>query len=185
MLRLMYFLVSCLQGKTWICAEKDLATWIGGGYNGYAIHWFFWLLTYFLLDMSSTTAWMESVIKKKQKKRGNTSQAAHENPDIFEELNRYLNKDRLRREECPNPIAYWGVSGVCCIILILLTLICSFSIDLRILSSVWWHAIILQYQQPAVLLSDLFPFLDALTTHDEDKWRKQNLVDSKKFELDI
>ena len=56
---------------------------------------------------------MESVIKKKQKKKGKTpSQAAPENMDAFEELNRYLNRDRLRREECPNPIAYWGVSDV-------------------------------------------------------------------------
>jgi hypothetical protein len=71
------------------------------------------LKIYFLLDFSSTTAWMESVIKKKQKKKGNaTSQAASENTDIFEELNRYLNKERLRRDECPNPIEYWGVSGV-------------------------------------------------------------------------
>ena len=53
---------------------------------------------------------MEAAIKKKQKKKGNKSQAAPENVDRFDELNRYLNKDRLSREECPNPIAYWGVS---------------------------------------------------------------------------
>ena len=67
----------------------------------------------FLLDLSSTTAWMESMIKKKQKKKGKTSsQAAPQDTDVFEELNRYLNKTRLTREECPNPVAYWGVSVV-------------------------------------------------------------------------
>ena len=67
----------------------------------------------FLDVSSSTTAWMESVIKKKQKKKGNTpSQAAPQNTDVFGELTRYLDRDRLTREECPNPIVYWGVSGV-------------------------------------------------------------------------
>jgi hypothetical protein len=55
------------------------------------------------------------VIKKRQKKKGNASQAVAEDMDVFDELNRYLRKPRLRREECPNPIAYWGVSGICCI----------------------------------------------------------------------
>jgi hypothetical protein len=77
---------------------------------------------------------MESVINKKKKKKGNTSQAVPKNVDMFGELDRYLNAERLRREDCPNPIAYWGVSGVYCIALINLT--CSFSIDMRILSSV-------------------------------------------------
>ena len=89
----------------------------------------------FPLDMSSTSAWMESVIKKKQKKKGNpSSQAVPESLDMFEELNRYLKKPRLKREECPNPIAYWGVSRVHCIVL--MNLICLASINLRILSSV-------------------------------------------------
>jgi hypothetical protein len=56
---------------------------------------------------------MESVIKKRQKKKGDTpSQAVPDNMDMFEELNRYLRKPRLRRDECPNPIAYWGVSDI-------------------------------------------------------------------------
>jgi hypothetical protein len=56
------------------------------------------------------------MIKKRQKRKGNTSsQAAPENVDAFEELNRYLRKPRLRQEECQNPIAYWGVSNICCI----------------------------------------------------------------------
>ena len=68
----------------------------------------------FFLDVSSsTTVWMESVIKKKQKKKGNTpSQAVPQNTDAFGELTRYLDRDRLTQEECPNPIAYWGVSDV-------------------------------------------------------------------------
>jgi len=56
-----------------------------------------------LFRFVSTSAWMESVIKKKQKKKGNTSQTVPENMDMFEELNRYLRKPRLRRAECPNP----------------------------------------------------------------------------------
>jgi hypothetical protein len=56
---------------------------------------------------------MESVIKKKQKKKGNaSSQAVSEDIDVFEELNRYLKRPRLTRDECRNPIRYWGVSGI-------------------------------------------------------------------------
>ena len=55
------------------------------------------------------------MIKKKQQRKGNTlplsSQSVPENMDKFEEVNRYLSRPRLRREECPNPVAYWGVSG--------------------------------------------------------------------------
>jgi hypothetical protein len=64
---------------------------------------------------------MESLIKKKQKKKGKSlpllSQRVSENPDDFEELNRYLKRPRLRREECPNPIPWWGVSVRHCIVL--------------------------------------------------------------------
>jgi hypothetical protein len=75
------------------------------------------------------------MIRKKQRKKGNTSsEAVPENTDVFEEMNRYLRKPRLGREECPNPIAYWGVSEICCIVL--MNLICSVSINLSILSSV-------------------------------------------------
>ena len=52
------------------------------------------------------------MIKKKQRKKGNTLQAVPGDMDVFEELNRYLRKPRLRREACPNPIAYWGVSDL-------------------------------------------------------------------------
>lgn len=81
-----------------------------------SINFLYMKLIYYLLDLSSTSAWMESVIKKRQKKKGNTPQAVPEDIDVFEELNRYLRKPRLRREECPNPIAYWGVSGICYIL---------------------------------------------------------------------
>ena len=32
--------------------------------------------------------------------------------DPFEELNRYLKQPRLRREDCPNPIPWWGVCNI-------------------------------------------------------------------------
>ena len=38
-------------------------------------------------------------------------EAAPQNTDAFGELTRYLDRDRLTWEECPNPIVYWGVSG--------------------------------------------------------------------------
>ena len=55
---------------------------------------------------------MESVIKKKQKKRG-MLHAHGPQPDMegdpFEEIYRYLRQLRLRREDCPNPIPWWRV----------------------------------------------------------------------------
>ena len=63
---------------------------------------------------SSTAVWMESLIKKKQDKKGKSlllsSQPVPESMDDFEELNRYLRKPRLTRAECPNAIPWWGVS---------------------------------------------------------------------------
>jgi len=60
--------------------------------------------------------WIESQIKKRLKKKGNSlpllSQPLPENLDDFEELNQYLRKPRLRREDCPNPIPWWGVSDI-------------------------------------------------------------------------
>jgi hypothetical protein len=52
------------------------------------------------------------MIRKKQMKKG--TQLASEpvlesNKDPFEEIHRYLKQPRLRREECPNPIPWWGV----------------------------------------------------------------------------
>jgi hypothetical protein len=50
-----------------------------------------------ILDLLSTSVWMESMIKKKQKKKGNmSSQPIAKNMDMFEELNRYLRKPRSR-----------------------------------------------------------------------------------------
>jgi len=57
---------------------------------------------------------MESLIRKKQKKKG-LSQAFSSQSDLgtnldpFEEIYRYLKQARLRREDCPNPIPWWGV----------------------------------------------------------------------------
>ena len=58
-------------------------------------------------DSSSTSIWMESVIQKKLKRKGNTSSQANlDDTNIFEELNRYLRKPRLTRDECLNPIQW-------------------------------------------------------------------------------
>jgi len=56
---------------------------------------------------------MENLIKKRQEKKGKllpSSSPAVE--DEFEEIYRFLRKPRLRREDCPNPIPWWGVSDV-------------------------------------------------------------------------
>ena len=59
---------------------------------------------------------MEKLIKKKEKKGKSTKTAAHEssdnNVDPFKEYNRYIKQTRLSREDCPNPISWWGVSNV-------------------------------------------------------------------------
>ena len=55
------------------------------------------------------------MIKKKQMKKGTplASQPISEsNQDPFEEINRYLKQPRLRREDCPNPIPWWGVCNL-------------------------------------------------------------------------
>jgi hypothetical protein len=56
---------------------------------------------------------MESLIKKKQKKKGKVvnPELAPVNMDPFSELNHYLSQPRLKREDCPNPIPWWGVSS--------------------------------------------------------------------------
>jgi hypothetical protein len=55
---------------------------------------------------------MESLIKKKQRKMGldvdpDLAMAA---VDPLVEIDRYLSQPCLRREDCPNPIPWWGVS---------------------------------------------------------------------------
>ena len=78
---------------------------------------------------------MENIIRKREQRKGTALQPVPEHVDKFEELNRHLQKPRLRQEECPNSIAWWGVSGVCYIGLIILIFL--FSINLRILSPVY------------------------------------------------
>ena len=64
---------------------------------------------------------MESLIKKKKKKKGKSvnQELVPVNMDPFAELNRYFIQPRLKREDCPNPIPWWGVSNT-----ILLLYIC-------------------------------------------------------------
>ena len=52
------------------------------------------------------------MIQKKQKKKGmplGSEADLKTKRDPFEELNRYLEQPRLRRNDCPNPIPWWGV----------------------------------------------------------------------------
>ncbi|KIL69004.1 hypothetical protein M378DRAFT_8428 [Amanita muscaria Koide BX008] len=58
----------------------------------------------------STDAWMESLIKKKKQKKGKDrdSELVTQDTNPFEELHCYLKQPRLRREECTNPIPWWG-----------------------------------------------------------------------------
>jgi hypothetical protein len=62
-----------------------------------------------ILALSSTDDWMEAAIRKRQKKKG-LSQVQSDSEDPFEEINQYLRLLRVRREDCPNPIPWWGVS---------------------------------------------------------------------------
>ena len=66
---------------------------------------------------------MESAIKKRQEKKGKTSQPAATPTDPFLEINRYFAQPRLRREDCPNPIPWWGVCFLFCYI-ILVSIVC-------------------------------------------------------------
>ena len=67
-----------------------------------------------MLALSSTDAWMESLIKKKEKKGKATETVAQESSDNgidpFEEYNRYIKQPGLMWDDCPNPISWWGVS---------------------------------------------------------------------------
>ena len=66
-----------------------------------------------LLALPSTDSWIESMIVKKQKKKGtlqNSEPVTESEKDPFEELNCYLKQPWLRRKDCPNPISWWGVS---------------------------------------------------------------------------
>ena len=80
-----------------------------------------------MLALSSTDAWMENLIKKKEKKgKGKAPEAfSQESSDIgldpFEEYNRYIKQPRLRQDDCPNPISWWGVSN-CLFVTVCITL---------------------------------------------------------------
>jgi hypothetical protein len=58
--------------------------------------------------LSSTDSWMEKMIRKKQVVPSELAAAVQVDP--LDELQRYLRQPRLKRGECPNPIAWWGVS---------------------------------------------------------------------------
>ena len=52
------------------------------------------------------------MIQKKQMKKGmplGPESDPKSKKDPFEELNRYIERPRLRRTDCPNPIPWWGV----------------------------------------------------------------------------
>jgi hypothetical protein len=66
---------------------------------------------------------MELAIKKRQEKKGKTSQPIATTTDPFLEINHYFSQPRLRREDCPNPIPWWGVGFLFCYI-ILVSIIC-------------------------------------------------------------
>jgi hypothetical protein len=54
---------------------------------------------------------MVSLIKKKQRKKGlDIDLDLASTVDPFVEIDRYLSQPCLRREDCPNPIPWWGVS---------------------------------------------------------------------------
>lgn len=66
-----------------------------------------------MLELSSTDAWIESLIN--EEKKGKATENVAQEPsdyglDSFEEYKRYIKQPRLSRDECPNPISLWGVS---------------------------------------------------------------------------
>ena len=79
-----------------------------------------------MLALSSTDAWMENMIKKKEKK-GKVIEIVTESldngVDPFEEYNQYINQPRLIQDDCPNPISWWGVSNV---LLLMLCISCPY-----------------------------------------------------------
>ena len=65
-----------------------------------------------MLALSSTDAWMENMIKKKEKKGKATeivTESSDNGLDPFEEYNRYIKQPWLNWDDCPNPISWWGV----------------------------------------------------------------------------
>ena len=50
----------------------------------------------------------------------NSQPVSKSDGDPFEELNQYFKQPRLRHEDCPNPIPWWGVSNFIYSIVIIL-----------------------------------------------------------------
>ena len=118
--------------------------------------------------LPSTDSWMESRIKKRQKQKGiskTTKAQSHENP--FEELERFLRHPRLRQEDCPNPIPWWGVSILVCCSSITFISFNSFNLNTRF--SVSWLVITLLFQRQHVLRSGPSHFRHALMTLSDDR----------------
>ena len=60
-------------------------------------------------------AWMENMIKKKEKKGKVTeivTESLDNGVDPFEEYNRYIKQPWLIQDDCSNLISWWGVSNV-------------------------------------------------------------------------
>ena len=73
------------------------------------------------LDLSATDAWMEKLMKKKQKNDGTLTASSsisnfNSEDDPFEEITCWFKAKRLDRTACPNPIAWWGVCVFCWLI---------------------------------------------------------------------
>jgi hypothetical protein len=112
---------------------------------------------------------MESLIRKQQKKKrmanANNTQS-DTNP--FEEVERYFKHPRLRRQDCPNPIPWWGVSTIALIFFDCIdTNYTSFNSNIRL--SALWREIILPYRQPPVSLNGLSHCQRALMIPDADR----------------
>ena len=78
-------------------------------------------------------AWMENMIKKKEKKGKVTeivTESSDNGVDPFEEYNRYIKQPQLIRDDCPNPISWWGVSNVL-LFMLMHCMTVSFSISLN------------------------------------------------------
>lgn len=121
--------------------------------------------------LSSTDSWMEKMIRKKQdnvrKPNVVPSELAAVQVDPLDELQRYLRQPRLKRGDCPNPIAWWGVSDDFPFINISLTIFRSINQSTR--SSVLWLGIIWPSLRRVVLQNAHFHYPHVLMTLDADK----------------
>ena len=140
------------------------------------IYLFIWYILINSIALLSTDSWMEKLIRKK-KKKDRTEVLYSENP--FEEIERYFKLLRLWREDCPNPIPWWGVS--CILFNFLKSYYHHSSFTLKSQSSVSWHETILLSQLQHVLPSALFHSRHAPMIHNGNKWRRPYLEDFKSF----